>query len=197
MKSQNLVLAGVGGQGILSMAAVICRSAVRSGFHVRQSEVHGMAQRGGAVVSHVRLSEGTIYSSLIPMGTADLLVGLELMEGLRYLPYLKGDGLLVVNRVTVKNLTGYPPEEALLNRIREWPRHVVLDAEEVARSAGSVRTVNSVLIGAISDHLVVSAEVVKEEIRRFFAPRGQEWVERNLKAFDMGRQLAKMTLASL
>lgn len=194
MTSQDILIAGVGGQGILSLAAILCSACVRRGLHVKQSEVHGMAQRGGAVVSHVRISEKPIASDLIPFGRAEVLLALEPMEGLRYLPYMHPDGLIVVNRTPVKNTSQYPDEASLAARIRAWPRHVLLDAEKLAREAGTVRAVNSVMLGAAGDRLIVSADELRKELELFFAAKGREVIEKNLKAFDLGRQAAQTSL---
>lgn len=188
MKSQDIIVAGVGGQGILSLAAILCSACVRRNLHVKQSEVHGMAQRGGAVVSHIRISADAIASDLIPFGQAGILLALEPMEGLRYLPYARPDALLIVNRTPIRTLSGYPEEERLRARIEAWPRHVLLDAEKLAREAGTVKAVNSVMLGAASDHLIVTAEELRAEIERFFAAKGADVVCKNLKAFDLGRQ---------
>lgn len=191
MTAQDIIVAGVGGQGILSLAAVLCSAAVRRGLHVKQSEVHGMAQRGGAVVSHVRLSSAPIASDLIPFGLASLLVALEPMEGLRYLPYLRPDALIVINRTCVRNLAQYPDEEALAQRIRSWARHVLLNADQLAREAGMARAVNSVMLGAAADHLIIGADELRNELELFFAAKGADIVEKNLKAFDLGRAAAQ------
>ena len=191
MKSQDIVVAGVGGQGILSLAAVLCGACVRRGLHVKQSEVHGMAQRGGAVVSHIRLAADEIASDLIPYGNAGLLVALEPMEGLRYLPYVRPEALLIVNRTPIRTLRSYPEVEKLWARIEAWPRHVLLDAEKLAREAGTVKATNSVMLGAASDHLIVPADALRAEIEHFFAGKGPDVVRKNLKAFDLGRQAAQ------
>ncbi len=191
MKAQDIIVAGVGGQGILSLAAVLCGACVRRGLHVKQSEVHGMAQRGGAVVSHIRISSDAVASDLIPFGCASLLVALEPMEGLRYLPYARPDALLVANRTPVKTAAGYPDVEAVWNRIKSWPRHVLLDAEKLAREAGTVKAVNSVMLGAGADHLIVAPDDLREELAAFFAAKGADIVGKNLKAFDLGREAAQ------
>jgi indolepyruvate ferredoxin oxidoreductase beta subunit len=188
VKSQDIIIAGVGGQGILSLAAVLCSACARRGLHVKQSEVHGMAQRGGAVVSHIRISADPIASDLIPFGRAGLLLALEPMEGLRYLPFLHPQALLIVNRAPIKPQGPYPSEDALRARIMLWPRHVLFDAEQLAREAGTVKAVNSVMLGAVSDHLLVTAEELRAEIEQFFAAKGPEVIRKNLKAFDLGRQ---------
>ena len=188
---QDIILAGVGGQGILTVAGVIASAAVAKGLRVKQSEVHGMAQRGGAVVSHLRLSSEPIHSDLIPYGAAHVVLAMEPMEGLRYLPFARRDAVLVSNRNPVKNMPGYPDIEKLLARIREWPRHVLVDAESLARQAGNARAVNSVILGAASAFLVLPGEDLRSRVAAFFASKGPDVVEKNLVAFDLGCTAAR------
>jgi indolepyruvate ferredoxin oxidoreductase, beta subunit len=188
---QDIIIAGVGGQGILTVSGLIATAAMAKGMHVKQSEVHGMAQRGGAVVSHLRLSGDPIHSDLIPPGSAHLNLAMEPMEGLRYLPYARRDAALVSNRNPVKNMPGYPDIEKILARIREWPRHVLVDAEGLARHAGNPRAVNSVILGAASAFLVISVEDLRARVGAFFAAKGADVVEKNLAAFDLGCTAAR------
>ena len=191
MTKQDIIVAGVGGQGILTVAGVICHAALAMGLRVKQSEVHGMAQRGGAVISHLRLSEKPIASDLVPHGSAHLVLAMEPMEGLRHLPHAHPDAMLIANCTPVKNVAVYPDVEQLLRRIQAWPRHVILDAEKLAREAGTVRAVNSVMLGAASDQLIIPWEKLREQVGAFFARKGEKIVEQNLKAFDLGRAAAK------
>lgn len=191
MKRQDIIIAGVGGQGILSIAGVLCSAAVGAGLRVKQSEVHGMAQRGGAVVTHLRMSESPIASDLVPHGQAHLLLAMEPMEGLRHLPHTRQDSCLIVNRTPVKHSKNYPEIEQLVRRVEAWPHHILLDAEKLAREAGTVKAVNSVLLGAASDHLIVPAELLRETVGAFFARKGDDIVQKNLKAFDLGRDAAR------
>jgi len=191
-RRQDLIVAGVGGQGILTISGVICSAALKQGLHVKQSEVHGMAQRGGAVVSHLRFGVKPIASDIIPAGSADGILSMEPMEALRYLPYARPDAWLVVNRVPVRNIAAYPDLDAVLARIREWPRCALIDGEELARRAGSVRAVNIVLLGAASGRLRLPAAALREEVANWFSAKGPSVVERNLAAFDLGRSAAGM-----
>ncbi len=184
---QDIIIAGVGGQGILTITTIIDLAALAKGLHVKQSEVHGMAQRGGAVVCHLRLSSEPIASDLISFGTAQLILAMEPMEGLRYLPYLRKDGVLVANQNPVRNIPAYPDMEPIMKRIKSWPRYVILDAEKLARQAGHIRTVNSVILGATSAFLVVRPEELKAEVSAFFDRKGPAVVKQNLTAFDLGR----------
>lgn len=187
---QDIILAGVGGQGILSIAFVIDRAAFLRGFVFKQAEVHGMAQRGGAVQSHVRLSTQPIHSDLIPRGAADVILSVEPLEALRYLDYLSPEGILVSSRTPLVNIPDYPDLEKLLGRIRALERHVLVDAEDLARKAGSARAQNMVMLGAASPHLILDEKDLKEGIRTLFAARGESLVDLNLKAFELGREAA-------
>ncbi|MFH0953221.1 MAG: indolepyruvate oxidoreductase subunit beta [Verrucomicrobiota bacterium] len=187
---QDIIIAGVGGQGILTVAGVIGAAAVHRGLYVKQSEVHGMAQRGGAVVSHLRLSERPIASDLIPRGTGHLILSMEPMEALRYLPFVHREAALVTNQNPVRNVPAYPDLGKILARVRQWPRHVIVDAEKLARQAGNVRAVNSVMLGAAAPFLMVPAEALVEQIAEFFTAKGEEVVAMNIKAFELGRAAA-------
>ena len=186
----DIVLAGVGGQGVLSVAAVIGRAAMAEGFHVKQSEVHGMSQRGGAVVAHLRISDRPVASDLIPRGSASLVLSMEPIEGLRYLEYLAPEGTLVTSTDPVENIPNYPDVGALLARMDELPRAIRVESEHLAKRAGSPRTVNMVLVGAASRLLPVGREALLAAMRAMFAAKGEKVVEENLRAFDAGREAA-------
>ncbi len=188
MKS-DIVLAGVGGQGILTIAAIIGQAAVSQGMQVKQSEVHGMAQRGGSVVAHLRLSSAPVKSDLIELGTAHVVLGMEPMEALRQLPYLSAKGVLLANTTPIRNIGDYPELELILGELRKFPRTAVMDADEMAKTAGSPRASNMVLLGAISNFLELPAGLLTDAIRKMFARKGEEIVQANLKAFDAGRSL--------
>lgn len=188
MKS-DIVLAGVGGQGILTIAAIIGQAAVSQGMQVKQSEVHGMAQRGGSVVAHLRLSSAPVKSDLIEPGTAHVVLGMEPMEALRQLPYLSAKGVLLANTTPIRNIGDYPELELILGELRKFPRTAVMDADEMAKTAGSPRAANMVLLGAISNFLELPAGLLTDAIRKMFTRKGEEIVQANLKAFDAGRTL--------
>jgi indolepyruvate ferredoxin oxidoreductase beta subunit len=187
---QNIIIAGVGGQGILTLAAVIGRAALDEGLHVKQSEVHGMAQRGGAVLTHMRLSDAPIASDLVPFGKADLLLSMEPMEALRYLPFASPEAVIISNCNPVRNVAAYPDLDKILARIREWPRHLLVDAEALAKEAGAARAVNSVMLGVAAPSLCVSQMALRKTVAAFFERKGSEVVEKNLAAFDSGRARA-------
>jgi indolepyruvate ferredoxin oxidoreductase beta subunit len=186
----DIILSGVGGQGILSIAAAIGLAAVANDLFLKQSEVHGMSQRGGDVQSHLRLSDKPVASDLIPYGKASLIISVEPMESLRYLPWLSKDGWLVTNSNPYINITDYPSAEELTNEIRKIRNHIIIDADTIARQSGSVRSGNMVILGAASPFIDMPPENIEEAIRKLFERKGEEIVEINLKAFRAGRQYA-------
>ncbi len=189
-RKQDIILAGVGGQGILSIAFVIDSAALREGYHVKQAEVHGMAQRGGAVTSHLRLSSRRIWSDLIPRGGADLILAVEPLEALRYLDFLAPDGRIVTSLTPFVNIPDYPDKAGLLERIRAVPGSLIVDSEALAREAGSSRAQNTVMLGAASGLLLPREETLREYVRVLFEKRGEKILDANLKAFELGRKAA-------
>ncbi|MCR5561315.1 MAG: indolepyruvate oxidoreductase subunit beta [Bacteroidales bacterium] len=189
---RDIILAGVGGQGILSIATVIGSAALEQGISLKQAEVHGMSQRGGDVQSHLRLSDGPVHSDLIPLGGADIIISMEPMEALRYLPFLSKDGWIITNTVPLKNIPNYPEMTAIENALAGVKNVVALDAEAVAKAAGSPRSANMVLLGASAAVLqILEPEKLREGIRRIFARKGDAIVEANLKAFDEGLRISE------
>ena len=180
----DVILAGVGGQGVLSVAAIIATGAMKAGLQVRQSEVHGMAQRGGAVQAHLRLADREIASDLIPRGGAQMILAMEPLESLRYLGYLDPEGVLISSAVPLVNIPDYPELEGLLAAIRRLPRHRLVDA--VALAGDLARAANMVLVGAAAPYLPVGRELLESSIRELFAGKGEGVVEANLKAFSAG-----------
>ena len=189
---QDIILAGVGGQGILSIATVIGSAALEQGLYIKQAEVHGMSQRGGDVQSHLRLSTDPIHSDLIPHGGADLIVSLEPMEALRYLPYLAKDGWIVTSSVPFQNIPNYPDLEKVLEELRKLPRIIVLDVEATAKEVNSPRSANMVLLGATSGVMgLLDPDKLRDGIRRIFARKGDAIVDANILAFDAGLHLSQ------
>ena len=187
----DIILAGVGGQGILSIAAVIGLAAVKEDLYIKQSEIHGMSQQGGEVYSHLRLSDKPIYSDMIPMGQGDLILSVEPLESLRYLPFLKEEGWLVTNTAPYENIDNYPDPEKLFEEIRRRPRHLLVDAGTLAREAGSAKAANMVMLGAAEPFIQVSEEHLLDAIRQLFARKGEKVVETNIKAFFAGKKEAE------
>ena len=184
---QDIILAGVGGQGILSIATVIGSAALEQGLHLKQAEVHGMSQRGGDVQSNLRLSSDPIHSDLIPRGAADLIVSLEPMEALRYVPYLAPQGWIITNTVPFVNIPDYPPMESVMAELDKLPRVIAIDVDTLAKEVGSPRSANMVLLGATAAVLdILDPDKLRDGIRRIFGRKGEEIVEANIKAFDAG-----------
>ena len=184
---KDIILCGVGGQGILSIATVIGEAATKAGLNLKQAEVHGMSQRGGDVQSHLRLSTHPIYSDLIAQGSADLIISMEPMESLRYLPYLAKDGKVVTGSKPFVNIPNYPEEEALQNALKQLPSLSMMDIDAVAKDAGNARGANMVLLGMAARHLqILNADELRDAIRTIFARKGDAVVEANLKAFQAG-----------
>jgi indolepyruvate ferredoxin oxidoreductase beta subunit len=183
----DIILSGVGGQGILSIAATIGLAAVECDLFLKQSEVHGMSQRGGDVQSHMRLSDRQIASDLIPHGSADIIISVEPMESLRYLPWLAETGWLVTNSNPFINIVDYPPVEAILSEIRKIQNHIIIDADALAKETGSVKSGNMVILGAASAFIEVPYKSLENAIRKLFNRKGEDIVNMNLKALRAGR----------
>lgn len=188
---KDIILAGVGGQGILSIATVIGEASLKEGLYIKQAEVHGMSQRGGDVQSNLRISTEEIASDLIPKGCADLIISLEPMEALRYLPYLSKEGWIVTNTVPFVNIPNYPEKEAVLGELRSMKNVIMVDVDALAAESGNTRGANIVLLGACSHLLGLPSEKFEEGIRRIFGRKGEDVVEMNLKAFRAGQKAAR------
>ena len=183
----DIKLAGVGGQGILSIATVIGEAATAAGLYLKQAEVHGMSQRGGDVQSDLRLSTKPIYSDLIPLGGADMILSMEPMEALRYLPYLAEDGAVVTSSHPFVNIPNYPDEVALQDELDALPHVTKMNIDAVAKDLMAPRSANMVLLGMAARHLaILSPDDLRRAIRTIFARKGDKVVEDNLKAFDAG-----------
>ncbi|HMM11554.1 MAG TPA: indolepyruvate oxidoreductase subunit beta [Bacteroidales bacterium] len=187
---KDIILAGVGGQGILTIAACIGLAALREGLQLKQAEVHGMSQRGGAVQSHLRLSDKTIASDIIPEGKANLILSVEPMEALRYLPMLSSDGWVVTSINPYVNIPDYPQLDDILREIWKCRHYVTADADDMARNAGSIKAANMVMLGAASPLLGLSTTSLEAGVSTLFAAKGQAVIDLNLKAFWAGREWA-------
>ena len=186
----NIILSGVGGQGILTIAAVLDTAALTQDLFVKQAEVHGMSQRGGAVQSHVRISDKEIYSDLIPNGKADLILSVEPMELLRYLPYLKPNGWLVTDSMPFINVKNYPEGEALFAEIKSHPNSLIINATQEAKKIGNSKAANMVLLGAAASLIPLSEESLIEAIKSLFKRKSERIINLNIEAFKAGKQLS-------
>lgn len=187
----DIILCGVGGQGVLSVAAIIARAAMMSGLEVRQSEVHGMAQRGGAVQADLRISDGPIPGDLIAKGRADMILSMEPLESLRYVDFLSEKGSVVTSDHCEINIPDYPEKQAIFSSISSFGRALTIPADALALTAGSARSANMVLVGAASFHLPIEFSTMEEAVRERFASKGELVVETNLKALSLGRDVAE------
>lgn len=187
----DIILAGVGGQGILSIASAIGVAALKKGLHVKQSETHGMSQRGGAVISHLRISDKPIFSDLIAEGNADLILSVEPMESLRYLPYLSETGYIVTNTAPFVNIPEYPAMDTIMNELNKNPHLVAIDADKTATDLGSKLSSNMVMLGAASPFLNhIAAEDLEQGIMELFSRKGEDVVNVNLAALKAGKEFA-------
>lgn len=195
----DIILSGVGGQGILSVATIIGEAATRMGLTLKQAEVHGMSQRGGDVQSNLRLSDAPIASDLIPLGAADMILSLEPMEALRYLPYLSAEGWIITSTAPFKNIPNYPDETTLMEELNAQPHVVALDIEKLAKDNQMPKSANVILLGAAAAFLkILDAATLRESVGRIFASKGEAVVEMNNRAFDLGYEyVQRLNLFSL
>lgn len=184
----DIILAGVGGQGIISIANVIGVAALHEDLFLKQAEVHGMSQRGGDVQSTLRLSDSPIHSDLIPYGKADLIVSLEPMEAMRYLPYLSKTGWLVTNTHPFINIDNYPNIEDIMQELKKVDNLIAFNMDDMAKNLGSPRSSNMVLLGAASPFIKINEETFVESIKSFFANKGDKIIGLNVDCFMAGRQ---------
>ncbi|MEL7587410.1 MAG: indolepyruvate oxidoreductase subunit beta [Prolixibacteraceae bacterium] len=187
----DIILAGVGGQGILSIATALGEAVLLENLYLKQAETHGMSQRGGAVVSHMRISDKPVSSDLIPLGGADLILSVEPMESLRYLPFLSAAGYLVTNMTPFVNIPDYPAVEAILEEIRSLARYVAIDADQIAREVGNPRISNMVMLGAASPFIRIDFSKIEAGVRSTFARKGEGVVSMNLQGLRAGRKFAE------
>lgn len=191
----NIILAGVGGQGILSIAAALGSAALNNNLYMKQAETHGMSQRGGDVQSFMRISDQPIYSDLIAKGKADIILSVEPMEALRYLPYLKEGGYVVTNSTPLINIPNYPDIEIVLQTLRDLPHRIIIDADQIAKeTTGQTRASNFVMLGAASPFIEIPFDYLEEGIRSIFSRKGETIVDMNLKALHAGRKFAQENL---
>ena len=190
MKS-NIILSGVGGQGILTIAAMIDIAALSQNLFIKQSEVHGMSQRGGAVQSHVRISDTEIYSDLIPEGKADLILSVEPMELLRYIPYLGKNGWIITDSSTFENIINYPCKHDLYRQIKSYENHIIINAKQTAIELGNSKVANMILLGAAASLIPIDEETFLQAIHKFFRDKSEKIKAMNVEAFKTGQKMSR------
>ena len=186
-----IILAGVGGQGILSIAAVLGAAALNENYYLKQAETHGMSQRGGEVVSHLRISDRPVHSDLIPLGKAGLILSVEPLESLRYLPYLSAQGTLVTNTVEFRNIVNYPDIKKIFEELARKLKMIRINADQLAKDMGNPRASNMVMLGAASPFIEISPEIIIKGIEDVFKPKGKKIVESNIDLFLEGRKFSE------
>lgn len=187
----DIILAGVGGQGILSIASCIGVAAMYENLYVKQSELHGMSQRGGAVQSHFRLSDKPVYSDQIPLGQADIILSVEPMEALRYLPWLSPEGMVVTDSTPFINIPNYPEPEKVTAEIKKLKKHVLVDANSLAAQIKSPKSANIVMLGAASKYLQVSFKSLENALEEIFKTKGAAVIDVNKQALNLGKEYAE------
>lgn len=192
MKTKNIMIVGVGGQGSLLASKLLGKLLLTRGYDVKVSEVHGMSQRGGDVQSNLRLSRERIWSDLIPKGGCDLILSLEPMEALRYLPWLAPDGWIVTNTTPFVNIPNYPEMDDIHKELASVGRVVSVDCDAIAKDVGSPKSANMVLLGASASVMeIIDPEKLREGIAEVFARKGEKIVEMNIAAFNAGLEASK------
>ena len=187
----DIILCGVGGQGILSIATIIGEAAMNENLYIKQAEVHGMSQRGGDVQSNLRISSQPIASDLIPKGGADVIISMEPMEALRYLPYLSPKGWIITSSVPFVNIPNYPEMSQVTEALSQWPNVITIDIEQLAKDGGVPRSANVILLGAAQRALGIDYDKLEAAIRRVFGRKGEAIVEANIKALSIGQKFSQ------
>ncbi|MBR6831473.1 MAG: indolepyruvate oxidoreductase subunit beta [Tidjanibacter sp.] len=187
----DIILAGVGGQGILSIATIIGHAALNEGLYIKQAEVHGMSQRGGDVQSNLRISSDPIASDLIPLGGADVIIAMEPMEALRYLPYLSEEGWIITSSTPFVNIPNYPDQQAIMEELKSRKNVKLLDLDAMGKEHAMPKAVNMMLLGAAADALALGFDKLQNSIRTVFGAKGEQIVEMNIKALTLGRECVK------
>lgn len=187
----DIILCGVGGMGALSSAAIISKAALEMGMYMKQAETHGMSQRGGDVQSHLRLSDQPIASDLIPEGECDIILSVEPMEALRYLPFLNREtGWVITNQNPFVNIPNYPDHEQVLAEVKKIKNHILFDADKIAKEVNNPKGTNMVVLGAASKYLKIDIEKLENAVKSNFAKKGDAVIEANIAALRAGRAVA-------
>ena len=183
----DIILCGVGGQGILSIATIIGEAAMKENLYIKQAEVHGMSQRGGDVQSNLRISSDPINSDLIALGGADVIISMEPMEALRYLPFLNKNGWIITSSAPFVNIPNYPDMETIKADYEKLEHVIMIDIESMAKENNVPRSANVILLGAAQKALGIEYDKLEAAIQRVFARKGEAIVEQNIKALAIGK----------
>ncbi len=187
----DIILCGVGGMGALSSAAIISKAALSMGMYMKQAETHGMSQRGGDVQSHLRLSDQPISSDLIPEGECDIILSVEPMEALRYLPFLNREtGWIITNQNPFVNIPNYPELDGVLAEVKKIKNHILFDADAIAKEVNNPKGTNMVVLGAASKYSRIDIEKLEDAVRSIFGKKGDAVVDANIAALRAGRAVA-------
>ena len=184
----DIVLCGVGGQGGISVSVIIAKAAMAAGLQVKQSEVHGMSQRGGEVLAHLRISDKPISSSIIQLGFSDLIIAFEPLEAIRNIPWLSKNGMIVSSIKPVVNISNYPEIDQVLGELKKITNAILVDTDNMAKEVGNLRTSNIILVGAAAKYLPLKEDLIEKAITENFLKKGDTIIQSNIKAFNYGRK---------
>jgi len=190
-KPKSVIIAGVGGQGAITVAQLVLGAAWKSGYYVLQSEVHGMSQRGGEVNAQIIFDKVPVTSPVVTQGEADLLIGIEPLETLRYLSQMSKDANIIASSEPVINMDNYPKIEIILEKIKSVEGAVLIDTLKAAKELNNKHAGNICILGAASKFLPIDNEVWEAVIRERFESKGEEVVMSNIKAFQYGKKFTE------
>jgi indolepyruvate ferredoxin oxidoreductase beta subunit len=188
-KAKGIIVAGVGGQGALTLAQLILGAAWKSKYHVLQSEVHGMSQRGGAVNAHILFDIVPVTSPVVMEGDAEFLISMEPLEALRYLPFMSKTGIMIVSAHPFKNMDNYPDVELILNELKSIDGVTLIDTEKYSKELDYKNAGNMILLGSLSNHLPFEDSIWEKIISERFNDKGTKVIEQNIRAFNFGKKL--------
>ncbi len=187
----NIIISGVCGQGILTIAAVLNKAALNHNLFIKQSEIHGMSDCDNEVQLHIQFSNNEIYSNLIPKGKTDLILSIEPTELLCYIPFLKKEGWLVTDSSTFANILDYPKKDDLFKQIKTYPNHIIINATTEARKMGDTKVANMILLGAASTLIPLTSQSMQNAIKNLLVNKNEKIILLNMEAFEKGKKLAK------
>ena len=185
----GVIVAGVGGQGAITLAQLVLGAAWKSGFFVHQSEVHGMSQRGGSVNAHILFDKKEVSSPVVMEGAGNLLIGMEPLETLRYLSLLRKDAEVVSSVIPIKNMAEYPDVDKILSELKSVPGVTLVDTDKYSKELSNKKAGNIILLGIASKHMPISKKMWHEVIKERFEGKGEKIIDKNIEAFEFGRKI--------